>query len=302
MTEHVSAEQARREQTLVDQVVASFDGAESPRLQEIMQSLTRHLHTFVREVRLTEEEWQAGIEFLTSAGHITDDRRQEFILLSDVLGVSMQTVAVNNEAVGDATEATVFGPFFVEHSPEIPLGGDMSFGAKGQPCWVEGAVRDINGTPLPGARIEVWQADEDGFYDVQYDDDRVAARAHVFSDEDGSYRFWAITPTPYPIPFDGPVGQMLEAVGRSPMRTSHLHFMVSAPGQHTLVTHIFVDGCEYLERDSVFGVKESLVKDFTVQAPRTPTPDGRDLAGSSWRRVRFDIVLAATTHPTREAD
>lgn len=288
----VSAEQARREQSLVDAVVASFDGAECRRLRQVMQSLTRHLHAFVREVRLTEDEWRSGIEFLTAAGHVTDDRRQEFILLSDVLGVSMQTIAVNNEAVGDATEATVLGPFFAESSPEIPNGGDLSFGAKGEPCWVEGVVRDLDGAPVPGARIEVWEADEDGFYDVQYGDGRVAARAHVFSEEDGSYRFWAITPTPYPIPHDGPVGQMLEAVGRSPMRTSHLHFRVSAAGRHTLVTHIFVDGCEYLGSDSVFGVKDSLIKDFAVQASGTPTPDGRDVGGVAWRRVRFDIVLA----------
>ena len=285
-------EQARREQALVDQVVASYDGAESERLKQIMQSLTRHLHAFVREVRPTEDEWQAGIDFLTAVGHLTDDRRQEFILLSDVLGVSSQVVAVNNEAVGDATEATVFGPFFVEGSPEIPPGGDISSGASGQPCWVEGTVRDIDGNPVRGARVEVWEADEDGFYDVQYDDGRVAARAHLFSDDEGAYRFWAITPTPYPIPSDGPVGMMLEAVGRSPMRASHLHLMVSAPGQHTLVTHVFVDGCEYLDRDSVFGVKDSLIREFAVEQPGAPTPDGRDLEGRSWSRVRFDIVLA----------
>lgn len=152
-------------------------------------------------------------------------------------------------------------------------------------------MTDTDGNPVAGARIEVWEADEDGFYDVQYDDGRTAARAHLYTEDDGSYRFWAITPTPYPIPYDGPVGQMLQAVGRSPMRTSHLHFMVSAEGQSTLVTHIFVDGCAYLERDSVFGVKESLIKDFEVQPAGTPTPNGRSVEGD-WARVCFDIVLA----------
>lgn len=293
-TQNVSAEQAEREQFVTDIALKSFEDSPDDRLREIMQSLTRHLHEFAREVRLTEDEWNAGIRFLTDAGHIATDVRQEFVLLSDTLGVSMQTIAINNEAYEDATEATVFGPFFVEDAPEIEQGGDMSFGAKGQPCWVEGTVRGTDGEPLPGARIEVWECDEDGFYDVQYDDGRTATRAHLFADENGEYRFWGLTPVPYPIPYDGPVGKMLEAVGRSPMRASHLHFMVSSPGKHTLVTHIFVDGDEYLERDTVFGVKPSLIKDFVQQPAGTPTPDGREL-DRDWARVRFDIVLPPET-------
>jgi hydroxyquinol 1,2-dioxygenase len=285
-------EQERREQQLADTVAASFDGTPDPRLRELMQALTRHLHAFAREVRLTETEWQRAIEFLTATGHITDDRRQEFILLSDVLGLSMQTVTVNNRAYGDATEATVFGPFFVEDAPRIPLGGDISGGAPGEPCWVEGTVTDTHGRPVPDARIEVWEADDDGFYDVQYGDDRVAARGRLHSDQDGSYRFWAIRPTPYPIPHDGPVGRLLTATGRSPMRASHLHFMVEAPGLRTLVTHIFVRGDKLLTSDSVFGVRDSLIRDFESQPATTPTPDGRDLAARPWSRVRFDIVLA----------
>lgn len=153
---------------------------------------------------------------------------QRIVLVSDVLGASMQTIAVNNEACLDATEATVFGPFFVEGSPEVSFGGDIASSAAGEPCWVEGTVRDTEGSPVPGARIEVWEADGDGFYDVQYDDDRTAARAHLFSYDAGQFAFWGVTPTPYPIPHDGPVGTMLAAVERSPMRASHLHFMVSA--------------------------------------------------------------------------
>jgi hydroxyquinol 1,2-dioxygenase len=217
--------------------------------------------------------------------------RQEFILLSDVLGASMQMINVNNAAYADATEATVVGPFFVAGSPEIEVGGDMAFGAPGEPCWVEGTVRDSDGTPLAGARIEVWEADDEGFYDVQYDAAKRAARAHLFSGEDGSYAFWGLTPTPYPIPSDGPVGQLLEAVGRSPLRAAHLHFMVSHEGSRTLVTHIFPQDDPIGWRDAVFGVKESLIKSFEPQPAGSPTPDGRAVDGA-WSRVRFDIVLA----------
>ncbi|MFC9557008.1 intradiol ring-cleavage dioxygenase [Rhodococcus sp. NPDC056960] len=291
-------EQHRRERELTERVTASFDGCDNPRLRQLMQSLVQHLHAFIREVRLTEQEWQSAIDFLTAVGHITDDRRQEFILLSDVLGASMQTVTVNNEAHGSATEATVFGPFFVDDAPEVPIGGDIAGGAAGEPCWVEGTVTDTDGTPIPGARIEVWEADDDGYYDVQYDDDRVAGRAHLYADADGRYAFWGLRPTPYPIPHDGPVGKMLDAVGRSPMRASHLHFMVSAEGHRTLVTHIFVRGDELLDADTVFGVRDSLIKDFVPQPAGTRTPDGRDLATSPWSRVHFDIRLA----PSAAAD
>lgn len=286
--------QQAREEDLIERVLASFSGTPDARMHQLVTAATRHLHAFLREVRLTEAEWEQGIDFLTRTGHITDERRQEFILLSDVFGASMQTIAINNPARGEATEATVFGPFFVQGAPRIELGGDIAGGASGQPCWVEGRVTGLDGTPVAGARVEVWEADEDGFYDVQYDDQRIAGRAHLFTDEDGDYRFWGITPTPYPIPDDGPVGQLLAATGRSPMRAAHLHFMVTADGFRTLVTHIFVHGDPQLViGDSVFGVKDSLVKDFVEQPAGTPTSDGRDLGGASWSRVRFDVVLAA---------
>lgn len=287
----LSPEQQLREQDLVDRVVASFAHTPDPRLRELMGAVVRHLHAFLREVRLTEAEWSTAIEFLTAVGHITDDRRQEFILLSDTLGASMQTIAMNNEAYANATEATVFGPFFVDDAPQVPMGGDIAAGASGEPCYVEGTVTDTSGAPIPGARLEVWEADDKGFYDVQYDDERTAGRAHLFSESDGAFRFWAVTPTPYPIPHDGPVGAMLAATGRSPMRAAHLHFMVTAPGHRTLVTHIFVRGDTYVERDSVFGVKKSLITDFTPQPAGTATPDGRAVGGP-WSRARFDIVLA----------
>jgi hydroxyquinol 1,2-dioxygenase len=290
----VSAEQEQqaREEELVERVVASFESTTDARLKQIMEAAVRHLHAFLREVRLTEAEWEQGIDFLTAVGHATTERRQEFVLLSDTLGASMQTITINHQAYADATEATVLGPFFLDDAPLVERGGDIAGGPSGQPCWVEGTVRDTNGDPVAGARIDVWEADQDGFYDVQYDDRRTSARGHLFTVSDGSYEFWAITPTPYPIPHDGPVGRMLTATGRSPMRASHLHFKVSAPGHRTLITHIFVRGDDLLSSDSVFGVKDSLVKEFAVQPAGTPGPDGRDLGGQTWSRTRFDIVLA----------
>ncbi|MFJ9179451.1 dioxygenase [Streptomyces sp. NPDC102360] len=287
----VSDRQRHVEDDLLHTVLASFRNTADPRLKELMESLVRHLHGFIRETRLTEDEWQRAVDFLTAAGHITTDHRQEFVLLSDVLGASMQTININHDATAGGTEATVVGPFFVEGSPEIPRGGDMAGGASGEPCWVEGTVTDTDGNPVPGARLEVWEADDDGFYDVQYEEGQLAGRAHLFTDEQGAYTFWGLTPTPYPIPHDGPVGELLAKTGRSPLRASHLHFMATAPGLRTLITHIFVEGDELLSSDAVFGVKESLVKKFERFTAGTPAPDGRELSGGSWSRVRFDIVL-----------
>jgi hydroxyquinol 1,2-dioxygenase len=227
---------------------------------------------------------------LTRVGHITDERRQEFILLSDVLGASMLTIAINHPATEGATESTVFGPFFVEDAPRIDQGGDISGDAPGEPCWVEGVVRSTTGEPIPDARIEVWEADEDGLYDVQYTDGRVAGRAYLHSDEAGRYRFWGVTPTPYPIPDDGPVGDLLAATGRSPMRAPHLHFMVTAPGYRKLITHIFVAGDPQNAADSVFGVKPSLEKEFRRHPASEANPTARPLDGT-WTDVTFDIVL-----------
>jgi hydroxyquinol 1,2-dioxygenase len=275
---------------LTEQVLASFDGAQSQRYRVVMRSLVRHLHAFIGEVGLTEAEWQQAIEFLTRAGHITDRRRQEFVLLSDVLGASMATIAVNHPGADTGvTESTVLGPFFVEGAPEARLGADISAGAPGQPCHVSGTVRGTDGAPVAGARLDVWESDEDGRYDVQYPDDRVANRAHLFTDADGGYRFWCVRPAPYPIPHDGPVGDLLAAAGRGPMRPAHIHFKAVAPGFRTLVTHIFLAGGEHLDSDAVFGVRPSLVKTFT-EHPAGPAPEGRQLAGP-WCRVEFDIVL-----------
>lgn len=293
-TTDIDSTQAAREAAVTEQVIASFANTPDPRLRDVLQTLAAYLHAFIRDVRLTQAEWEAAITFLTMAGHITTDTRQEFILLSDVLGASMQTICVNNQAHGDATEATVFGPFFVAGAPATALGGDISGGAAGQPCWVEGAVTDIEGSPVAGAVIDVWECDDDGLYDVQYEDGRLAARGRLTTDQRGHFYFWALTPVPYPIPDDGPVGALLSATHRSPMRAPHLHFMVTSSNHRTLVTHIFVADDKYLEHDSVFGVKQSLIRPFVMHGAHEPTPDGRGV-GQTWADVRFDIVLASKT-------
>jgi hydroxyquinol 1,2-dioxygenase len=289
-SESAAGEQAAGEQALTDEVLASFETSPSPRFREIMQSLVRHLHGFAREVRLTQEEWEAGVAFLARAGHITDDRRQEFILLSDVLGLSMQVVGINAPACAGATESTVFGPFFVDDAPQIELGGDIARGAKGTPCYVHGQVRSTDGTPLPDARIDTWEADEDGLYDTQYPGDLSQGRGWLLSGADGAYRFWSVLPVAYPIPHDGPVGELLTSGNRRPMRPGHLHFKVSAPGHRTLITHVFVDGDKYLRNDAVFGVKDSLIGRFT-EHDGGDAPDGTPRDGR-WTQVHFDLVLA----------
>jgi hydroxyquinol 1,2-dioxygenase len=272
------------------QVLDSLERTPSPRLRQVLQSLVRHLHAFARDIDLTEAEWAAAIEFLTATGQMCDDNRQEFILLSDVLGLSMLTIALNNPVERGVTESTVIGPFFLDESPATELGGDLAHGAAGMPCWVEGTVSDPAGNRLAGARLDVWESDEDGFYDVQYPDGRVSGRGHLFADDDGSYRFWCVRPAAYPIPYDGPVGRLLQATQRSPMRPPHLHFRVEVPGHRTLVTHIFPAGGEHLDEDAVFGVKESLIRDFLLEDGGT-APDGKRMEGA-WCHVRFDIVLA----------
>jgi hydroxyquinol 1,2-dioxygenase len=285
-----TSELAAREAALTEQVVASFAGAPDPRTRELLQALVRHAHAFAREVRLSEREWETAIGFLTRAGHITDDKRQEFILLSDVLGLSMLTIGINAPRDPSVTEPTVFGPFFVEGSPEVRYGGDIAEGVPGDPCWVEGRVTDAAGTPLADARIELWEADDDGMYDVQYGDDRTGGRAHTFTDEDGRYGVWSVKPTAYPIPGDGPVGDLLRVSERSPMRPAHLHYMVTAEGFQTLVTHCFVDGDPHLADDAVFGVKRSLIVGVEQQPPGDG-PAGRTLE-QPWWRMTFDLKLA----------
>lgn len=248
-------------------VIASFSQTADPRLQQVLISLVQHLHAFAREVELTEEEWFKGIEFLTGCGHITDDKRQEFILLSDVLGLSMLTVAMNNHKPEGCTEATVFGPFYVKDAPKYALGADIANGAKGTPCVMRGTVKNTAGEAIAGAVLDVWQSDEDGLYDVQHTAlAQAQARGQLQADGAGAFHFRSIVAVPYAIPHDGPVGAMLQATGRHPWRPAHLHFMVQAPGYETLITHVFRSDSDYLDSDAVFGVRQSLVCDWAQQA------------------------------------
>lgn len=265
--------------TITDAVLARHADMADPRLKQIMTSLVKHLHEFAREVHLTEDEWFTGIEFLTRCGHITDDKRQEFILLSDVLGLSMLTVAQNNDKPAGCTEATVLGPFHVEGAPHYELGDDIANGAHGQPCVVRGTIRGIGGEPVPGAHLDVWQSDEDGLYDVQHAGiDHAQARGTLTADAQGRYVFRSILAVPYAIPHDGPVGDLLKATGRHPWRPAHLHFLIEAPGYETLTTHVFRSDDPYLDSDAVFGVRQTLIADWK------PQPDGGHL-------VEYDFVL-----------
>jgi hydroxyquinol 1,2-dioxygenase len=276
---------------LTKAVEASFENTPDPRLRELLQSLARHLHAFASEVELTEEEWFAAIDFLTRAGHITDDKRQEFVLASDVMGLSMLVIGINHRHPSGATESTVFGPFFVEGSPPFENGDDLANGAPGMPCYVSGVVRTVSGDPVPGARLEIWQADEAGLYDVQYTDlDEPRGRGHLFSDDEGRYWFWTVHPVAYPIPTDGPVGELLAATQRSAMRPAHIHFMVTAPGHQTLTTHVFDEDDQYLDTDAVFGVRSSLLATFERHAGGS-APDGRAMSGP-WSSTEFDLVIA----------
>ena len=278
------------ENTITAAVIARHAAAAAPRLKEIMTSLVKHLHDFAREVRLTEEEWFDGIRFLTDVGHITDDKRQEFILLSDTLGLSTLVTAQNNRKPAGCTEATVFGPFFAEGAPHYDHGDDVGNGAKGEPCFVRGRVCNRQGEPITGAEIQVWQADADGFYDVQRQGlEGFQARGMLHSGADGGFHFKSIVAEPYPIPHDGPVGKMLEKLGRHPWRPAHLHFMITAPGYERLITHVFREGGDYLDSDAVFGVRSSLVADW-VRHPPGQTPDGASSLVPFFSLV-FDFTL-----------
>ncbi len=279
------------EHNITEAVIGRFANCEDQRLKDIMGALVTHLHAFVRETKLTEAEWLKGIEFLTATGHITNDKRQEFVLLSDTLGVSMLTVAMNHSKPPEATEATVFGPFHVAGAPEFDNGADIAGGAPGEPLYVSCTVRDTAGRPIPGALVDTWQADDDGFYDVQIPGlEEPRARGTLRADSEGRFWFKSVLPVAYPIPTDGPVGAMLVATGRHPWRPAHVHFMIEAPGFESLTTHVFRDGDPYLDSDTVFGVRASLLADFVAHAPQTG-PHGSAEAGR-YHTLDFGFVLA----------
>lgn len=254
----------------------------NPRLARVMAALVRHLHDFAREVELTEEEWATAIDFLTRTGQTCTGTRQEFILLSDVLGLSMLVDAINHRRPPGATDSTVFGPFHVEGAPERPMGATISLDGKGELCLFHGRVLDLDGQPVADALVDVWSDNAEGFYDVQQPgiQPQWNNRGIFRTAADGRYAFRGIKPVAYPIPDDGPVGQMLGHLGRHPWRPAHTHFRITAPGCDPLITHLFVAGDDWLGSDAVFGVKPTLIAEFQPS-------DGPD---EEWQTA-FDFIL-----------
>ncbi len=278
------------EENLTEAVRKKLDGATDVRFKQIMSSLVKHLHGFVREVQLTESEWFTAIQFLTATGQKCDDKRQEFILLSDTLGVSMLVDAINHRSASGATESTVQGPFYVTGGPEMPLGADIADGVPGDPTYFSGQVNAANGKPVPAATLDLWSTDGDGWYDMQLPGQGMRARGKIKTDAQGRYAFWTVKPVSYPVPTDGPVGKMLLMMGRHPYRPAHTHLILSAPGFKSVTTHVFVEGDPYLESDAVFGVKNSLVADFQKHEPGT-APDGKRM-DRPFFTVKFDFGMA----------
>ncbi len=280
------------EQDLTSAVIAQIADVQDPRFKQIMTSLIKHLHAFAREVKLTEEEWFEGIKFLTATGQKCDDKRQEFILLSDVLGLSMLVVAMNHDLPAGATESTVLGPFFVHGAPEFEYGADLTKNARlaGEPTWVSGRVLSIDGKPIAGATLDVWQARANGVYDIQDPSGEFELRGRLRTNADGRYAFRTYKPVFYGVPTDGPVGGLLNRMGRHPMRPAHLHFIVSAPGYQQVITHAFVASDPYLDSDAVFAVKHSLVAEFKqVDSPEEAKRLGMP---SPFLRLDWDVRLA----------
>jgi hydroxyquinol 1,2-dioxygenase len=282
------------EDNITDLAVERWATAKDPRLAELMTALVRHLHDFAREVRLTEAEWMAAVQWLTATGRISDEKREEFILASDVLGLSMLVVQMNHRLDPQATPATVLGPFHIEGSPELDYAEDMSDGLPGTPLYLHGTVRDLTGAPVGGGVLDVWQADAEGAYEAQIPDvDEARLRAKYTTREDGSYCLRTIAPLGYTIPMDGPVGDLIGRTEISHFRPAHIHFLINVPGYEPLITHLFQEGAPYLDSDVVFGTKQELVVPFDQRDPG-PTPDGGTI-DVPWLEARYDFVLQRQT-------
>lgn len=282
------------EDNITDLAEQRWGTAHSPRMAELMTALVRHVHEFAREVRLTEQEWASAMDWLAAAGRICDDKRQEFILASDVVGLSMLVVQLNNRFSQAATPATVLGPFHIDGSPAAEFGHDMSEGLPGTPLFITGTVTDTEGHPVPGAVLDVWQADAEGYYESQLEEvDEARLRAKYRAGEDGSYCVRTIAPRGYSIPMDGPVGELIGSTEISHFRPAHVHFMLEEPGYERLITHLFQDGAEYLDSDVVFGTKDALVVPFAEHQPG-PSPDGGQL-DRPFLHATFDFVLEPKT-------
>jgi hydroxyquinol 1,2-dioxygenase len=278
-------------QAVLDRLSADAD----PRFKQVISAVVRHMHALAREVDLKPEEWMAAIQFLTRVGQTCDDKRQEFILLSDTLGLSMLVVQLDqarrSRDLKGATEATVQGPFYWENAPALPLGSDIGKGMAGEPAYYAGKVTDGAGKPIANCCVDVWSGDGEGVYDMQKQGDAgMQLRARFHTDAQGRYNFWSIKPTFYPVPDDGPVGAMLRAMGRHPNRPGHIHMKVYAEGFAPLTTHLFAADSPYLDSDAVFGVRDSLIVHYEKHAPGK-APDGRAL-DNPWHSAAYDFVLA----------
>lgn len=278
------------EDQITQNVLNSMAQTSDPRLRQVMTGLISHLHAFIREVAPTEEEWMLGIQFLTQTGQMCDEKRQEFILLSDITGVSMLVDIINHRASDGATESTVLGPFYREGAPELPMGATISLDDRGEPAVVSGRVLSTDGTPIEGALLDVWETNENGLYEQQ-DPAQPAMnlRGKFRTDHAGRYCFVGIKPVPYPIPTDGPAGQLQHALGRHPFRPAHIHLRILAPGFAAVTTHLFVRSDPYLASDAVFATRDSLVVDFV----RSTSADEAARYGvrAPFSLVAYDFVL-----------
>ena len=285
--------------TLTQGVIDRFAVTPDPRLKQLLTGLIRHLHNYITEVDLKPDEWFAALQFLTKTGQISNDKRAEFILLSDTLGVSMLVVALAQARAGAtgsgataATEATVQGPYYWEGAPELPNGADVAKDTPGEPTLYRGKVTDIAGKPIAGATLDIWSGNGEGNYDVDIPGlNEMRARGKIRTDAQGNYWFWSIRPAYYPIPTDGPVGTMLNATHRQPNRPGHIHLMVSAPGHVPVTTHLFVKGTPYLDADPVYGVRKSLIVDYQ-RHPAGKASDGREMNAPYWS-ADYDFRLAS---------
>jgi hydroxyquinol 1,2-dioxygenase len=275
---------------LTEAVIRSFDETPNPRVKFLLETLVKSMHDFVRKTDLTQDEWMYAIDFLTRVGQKCTPTRQEFILLSDVFGVSMLVDAVNHRERDGATETTVLGPFYVGEHKAMPHGTDVSANLPGERMFVQSRVTDLAGKPLAGVPVDIWHADDDGYYDSQrptYETDGPSSRGRFITDADGRFFFRTILPCSYPIPTDGPVGEMIIQTRRHPMRPAHVHFLVNAPGHEPLITHVFIEGDKYLDSDVVFGVKNELIATVEKRSDAV-MPDGKP-AGGPWHLMTYNF-------------
>jgi len=278
------------EENLTDLALKQWEACHSPRLRQIMQSLVKHLHGFVRDVDLKQDEWLMAVDWLARTGKLCSDKRQEFILLSDVLGISMLVDAINHRFPEGATPSTVIGPFHIDDSPELPMGANVAEGLAGETCFLVGNVRDTEGKPVQNAKLDIWQADADGLYESQLGAEEPVLRAIFHTGADGKYAIRTIAPPGYSIPMDGTVGDLLRGTDISHFRPAHIHFFITAPGYETLITHLFKKGAKYIDSDVVFGVKDKLIVEFK-QHPAGKTPTGEN-SSQPFLVVNYDFILS----------